>query len=316
MPFTVNKNLNQMINGSNVGVWDGPTNSNWGIVDTSLGGTAVVPVAGSNVVLSPTQYQSVFINFTGALSASITVTFPAILSGFYTVQNLTSNSSAFGITLNTTAAGGQAIGMSPGEPVDIFSDGTNIKYRDLGRIGTYWDYAGSSVPAWVVNCTVPPYLNCDGTAFSSATYPILATILGTNTLPDSRGRFRAALNAGTARLTAANSINGDVRFSGGGNELLMAHRHAASIYDAGHTHSVSITTIPGNSFVSIGSGANGTTAPGNNVAYGVAAQADNAGTGVRGWDGGSFDTTYLAGSGGSQNVPPGYIGGITLIRAA
>jgi hypothetical protein len=43
---------------------------------------------------------------------------------------------------------------------------------------------GSSVPSWISECTVPPYLVCDGTAFSSAIYPSLAAIIGP--LPDAR----------------------------------------------------------------------------------------------------------------------------------
>lgn len=38
-----------------------------------------------------------------------------------------------------------------------------------------------------------PFLQCDGSAFTSSTYPALTRILGGATLPDVRGRVRADL---------------------------------------------------------------------------------------------------------------------------
>lgn len=50
---------------------------------------------------------------------------------------------------------------------------------------------GSSVPAWIIGCTVMPFLNCDGTTFFSpviARYPALSSILGSSVvLPDACG---------------------------------------------------------------------------------------------------------------------------------
>jgi hypothetical protein len=74
-----------------------------------------------------------------------------------------------------------------GQIVDVLNDGSNLRFKNLGGpIGSYWDYAGSSNPAWNSGCTVPPYLNCDGSTFSAATYPSLAVILGSTTLPDEK----------------------------------------------------------------------------------------------------------------------------------
>src|ERR1022692_3642485 len=107
MGFTANKNLEQVVRGGDVGTWDTPTNSNWGIVDLSLGGGSVVPLTNAPVTLSAAQYQCNFISFTGALSGNCVITFPAVGS-FYTVQNLTSNTSTFQVTLLTTVGDGQA----------------------------------------------------------------------------------------------------------------------------------------------------------------------------------------------------------------
>lgn len=306
MAYTANKNLEQVARGADVGTWDTPTNSNWGIVDQSFGGLATVALTNSPVILSPTQYQCAFINFTGAISANIAITLPAVGS-FYTIQNLTTNSSAFYVTMGTTAAGGQQIGLPPGEATEIFTDGTNVKYRALGRVGTYWDYAGSSVPAWVSACTVPPYLSCDGTSFSSATYPALASILGGTTLPDSRGRVRASLSQGTARLTTV--ISSDVVGAAGGDQNLQSHSHAAYIYDPGHTHTVQSAAANG---AYIGGGSNGPVSG----AYNTGSNTTGVRVNNQAGGAGTNDVTATAGTGSGGNVQPTYLGGITLIRAA
>ncbi len=302
MVFTPNKNLEQPARGSNVGVWDTPVNANTSIIDNSFGGVATIPLVNTPVTLSAAQYQCVFLNFTGAISANIAITLPAVGS-FYTIQNLTSNTSAFGITMLTTAAGGQTIGIPPGEPCEIFTDGTNVKYRNLGRVGTYWDYAGSSVPAWVSVCTVPPYLNCDGTAFSSATFPILATILGGTTLPDSKGRLRLTLDQSATRVSSSVSgVAGNTLLAGGGDQQTQQHSHTATVTDPGHTHTHNVSTVlvsgAGSFFAASGASAS----PGSMV-------INSALTGIT-----VANSTY--GGGGSQNMPPVYVGGLTLIRAA
>ena len=317
MVFTPNKNLEQPARGSNVGVWDTPVNSNTGIIDNSFGGVATIPLVNTPVTLSAAQYQCVFLNFTGAISANIPITLPAVGS-YYTVQNLTSNTSAFGLTMLTTAAGGQTIGIPPGEPIEIFTDGTNVKYRNLGRIGTYWDYAGSSVPAWVSACTVPPYLNCNGAAFSSATYPILATILGGTTLPDSQGRLRATLNQGTARITSGSStggVDGNTILSAGGAQTITLSSQnlpPVPIAQTAHSHDVNVTT----------SGANTSQFSGTifaNAGANVGRTIDAPNTTMRSTTIGDTTITITAGNASPtnySNLPPLYIGGLTLNRAA
>lgn len=299
---TPNKFLEQPARGSNVGVWDTPVNNNTGIIDNAFGGVANVSIAAGSVVLSSVQYQCVFINLTGALTGSVNVTFPAVGS-FYTLLNQTTGSSLGTITLKTTAAGSQLICAPPGESCDIFTDGPNVRFRDLGRIGTYWDFAGSSVPAWVSGCTIPPYLACVGGTFSSAVYPVLASMIGT-TLPDTRGRFRLALDAGTNRVSsAASGVAGNTLFGTGGDQNAQAHAHtaSASVTDPTHTHTLS----PATTMIS------GGVIPGGGGSFTQAGQTVNAAaTGI------TVGVTVNSNlSGGSQNMPPTYVGGITLIRA-
>lgn len=299
------KNLEQPARGSNVGTWDTPVNNNTGIIDAALGQSATVSVSAGSVVLAANQFQCSQIVLSSTLLASISITFPTSFTGFYTIDNTATGSSAFIITLQTTAAGGRVICALPGETFEIFNDGTNIKYKSLGhRIGTYWDYAGSSVPSWVSGCTVPPYLNCDGTTFSSATYPALRAILGSSVLPDHRGRFRLTLDQGVGRVSSAVSgLAANTIFSGGGDQITGQHTHPSSVTDPGHFHMNPLNT---NSLT--GPGAVAPTFGG----YTSTAWATN--TVVTGVTVAILNSTNATGA--AQNIPPALVAGITMIRSA
>lgn len=295
--FTPSIQLEEPARGDDVGTWDTPVNANSTLLDLTIGGVVGIVLNNSNVVLSAAQFKSKNIVFSSTLTGSVTITFPTSFTKSWEIYNLCTGSSAFTITLQTTAAGAQVICAPPGETVDIWSDSVNLRYKNLGRIGSYWDYAGSSVPAWVSGCTVAPYLNCDGTTFVAGTFPALASILGGTTLPDSRGRTRYALDAGVGRVSSAVSgVAGNTRFAGGGDQSLQAHNHG--ITDPGHVHNV-----PVNNPTSV---TNGFIAGAAAALLGTAALTISAVTGI---------TINSAGAGGAQNMPPVFIGGITMIRA-
>jgi microcystin-dependent protein len=60
-------------------------------------------------------------------------------------------------------------------------------------IGTIFPYIGATIPVG--------YLQCHGEEFSSGTYPALATLLGSNTLPDLRNRFILCVGEGNPLKT-------------------------------------------------------------------------------------------------------------------
>lgn len=316
--YTTNVALEEPANGDLVGSWDTAVNGNMSAIDLALGKAQSIGLAAGSVTLSTAQTRSAVLIFTGALAGNVAVTIPGlstspgtVVSGrFYTVQNQCSNSSAFFVTLQTTVAGSQAIGLPPMEATDVYLEGTggvnvgSIKFRNLGRVGTFWDYNGSSVPNWVSACTIPPYLLCDGSAFSSAVYPALAVVVNGTNVPDARGRARFSLNGGTGRVTAGISgINGNTLNSAGGDESMQSHNHGVT--DPGHHHTpgggVATTFITNNSSTLTFSAGN-TGGP-----LGQIGLTSSDATGI---------TINSNGSGGSQNMPPAYIGGITMIRAA
>jgi len=303
--FTPNLGFEEPARGDAVGVWDTPWNSNSTILDLVTGGIMTIPLNNSNVVLSANQYRNKTIIFNSTLTGNVTIVFPSTFVKSYEIQNICTGSSVFNVYLTTQGAGSLYVSAPPGETVTITNDGANnIYYRNMGHIGEFWDYAGSSLPNWVSACGtygvsagIPaPYLNCDGTTFSSASYPLLAQVLGTTTLPDSRGRSRATLNQTTGRLNSSVSgVDGNTRFAVGGSESIQQHNHGVT--DPGHTHTHNAQQQL-NSYFSAGLAAGGIVAT-------AAATVNAASPGV---------TINNNGAGASQNMPPAYVGGLTLIR--
>lgn len=298
--FTTNKALTLPANSSFVGTWDVPVNGNMSILDSALGGMTTLTLNNGVTVLSTAQSQNAFLTFQSTLTGACTIQFPIGVAGFYTVQNLCTGSSLFTVALTVAGAGGQTICAPPNEPFDVLVDGTNIKYRNFGRVGEYMDYAGSSLPSWISSCTIPPYLYCNGGTFSSATYPVLTNILGSTTLPDARGRARFSYNDGTARIISSGGfgINGDAVGSGGGSQLFVQANLPALTWPSSDTHKHGL----GQDTLTTGGGVlkffvNG---PGNSIATSsISAGAIN---------------TFSGGS-TAPFLPPGYVGGLTLVRA-
>lgn len=312
--FSPNLSIEEPASGDYPGAWAAPVNSNMNTIDAALGTIQSISLAAGSVTLSTAQTRSAALIFSGALPSNVTVTIPSLSSApattisgrFFTVENQCSNSSAFIVTLKSTVAGQQVICIPPYEVTDVLLEGTNssqagsVKFRNLGRVGSFWDYAGSSVPAWNDGCTVPPYLNCDGTTFSSATYPALATILGGTTLPDSKGRVRATLNQGTSRLLSSNGgVNGNTNLSAGGVDattLSSLNIPPVPVTDPTHTHTIGTFS---NANLTVGVTPVLTTGSGS-----------ISGAATTGITAGSTSPTSFT------NMPPAYVGGITLIRAA
>lgn len=301
MTTTTNLKLSTPAHGANVDTWDAdPINNNSTILDSAFGGVTSKALTNVNVTLTATEAQAATLRLSGALSGDVIINVSAIIKSWH-IDNLTTG--AFVVTIS--GGSGNVVGVPQGEIVEVVWDGTNCKFINLGRVGSYWDYAGAAVPAWVTACTVPPYLPCDGTTFSAVTYPYLNGILGTTTLPDLRGRARFNLNGGTGRITTAVSgIDGDTRFSAGGAQsvvLVQANLPNVNftVTDPGHVHG-SGWSVPGTGYTT---GVNGTAArtlPGQDTA--------SATTGISVASGGSGTAT--------NKMPPAQISGVTMIRAA
>jgi hypothetical protein len=306
--FTPNINLEEPARGDQVGTWDTPVNYNMTLLDLVTGGTASLSLNNSPVVLASAQYEAKTLVFSSTLTGNVDITFPSSFTKSYEILHQCTGSSAFVITLKTTLAGAQAVCAPPGVISEIANIGGNIFFRSLGGpIGSYWDYAGSSVPNWVSGCSVPPYLAATGGTFSATTYPQLAVILGSTTLPDSRGRSRFALDGGAGRISsAATGFSGSSVGSAGGGQTTTLGTSNLPPY----TPSGSVASNLGGSFTK-GILVGGAVPP--LVAVGGAASGGQAGD--------ISVSSVLTGNaqGGTSepltNLPPAYIGGIVMIRA-
>ena len=235
--FTPNVGIEEPASGDYVGTWDQPVNNNSTLLDLLIGGTATVTINSTTVTLISSQFRCKTLIFSSTLTANTIVTFPSSFTKSYEILNSCTGSSAFTLTLQSGA--GLHVCPPPGEFVDIINTGTNFYFKNLGRVGSLWEHGGSSVPNWIVGCSQLPYLICDGTSFSSATYPILSNYLAGTTLPDLRGVSRANLNQGTGRLSIGNT-----NLSIGGVETAaLAAANIPSI--TASNASQSITVYPG-----------------------------------------------------------------------
>lgn len=320
-PTTINRGLIIPLTGDLPGTWgSGAINPDMAAIDGMLGGFVTISLAASPVTLSmpagftatpgagPVQSQNSMIIFTGTLTAAVTVTFP--MPGYYIVNNLCTVG-AYYVKLASSSPG-NVICAPPGEAVHVFCDGTNMYYVNLARIGSYLDLAASTVPTWITNCTVHPYLNCDGSAFSSITYPTLNSLLGGTTLPDLRGRSRAALNQGTGRITTAGSgVDGNTLLAAGGAETItltaaQLASHAHPITDVQHNHA----SGPAGYYV-----ANATA----NIAYGGSGLATPIGMNTlntsSSYTGITATNSNTGGDNPHSNLQPTQMAGLTLIRA-
>lgn len=220
-PTTSNVALVIPNTGDLVGTWGSAAlNPDFAALDGFLGGVQIISASNANIILTapsgsitpsggPTQAQNAVLRFTGVLTGNVQVMLP--LPGYIIIENLTTG--AFVLSF-AAAASGQIIGIEQGVTQRIYNDGTNVRFVNLPTVGSYLDICDATVPAWITACTVPPYLNCDGTTFNATTYPYLNNKLGGNTLPDLRGVTRYTLNQGTSRLTnAVCGLDGNTRFS-------------------------------------------------------------------------------------------------------
>lgn len=298
MTTTTNIKLSTPAQGSNVDTWSSdPINNNSGILDNAFGSVTSKALTNVNVSLTATEAQAAILRFSGTLTGNVTINVSAIIKSWY-IDNLTTGT----FVVIISGGSGNVVAAPQGESTQVYWDGTNCKFINLGRVGSYWDYAGATVPIWVTSCTVPPFLLCDGSSFSAGTYPYLNTILGSTTLPDARGRNRIPLDGGTGRITTAGSgVDGATRFAAGGAQNVTlatadipSHTHALT--DPGHTHS---GIVGSTSTVVTASGSLG-------VPTGVSTIGSNT-TGI------SISNT--GGGGAHNNVQPTFVGGITMILA-
>jgi hypothetical protein len=136
--------------GSYVDEWQKPVNSDFGLVDALISGTTTLNVSSltpsspfftlvfqdfdtsQTPWLNPLAGQNMRVVITGALSYNVTIFIPSNYPGVWIIDNQTTG--PFSVTVLTTAAGSSGVAPTQGFMSTIFSDGTNVKYADLGTV--------------------------------------------------------------------------------------------------------------------------------------------------------------------------------------
>lgn len=184
---------------------------------------------------------------------------PYVISASETTFAATSSDNSILITP------GGATGHNPDLRVNIDSNPSNLAVETgaglfVGSsavagavlpVGIVVDYAGAVAPAgWLV---------CDGSGFSAVTYPSLAAVLGSTTLPDYRGR--SGVGIGTNADNNALFDNDGLAVAARTNNHLHTHAHDHTIPNHQHTVGVAPALTTGaNSSNQTGVGASGTQA--------------------------------------------------------
>jgi hypothetical protein len=126
--FTTNKVLEKPGNGDYVDTWNVPLNGDMDIVDQAFGGTTSLNATGGSATLTDTQYRSLFLSISGAISASVVYTIPSGKAGQWIVFNSTTDSSGGPWTITFASGGGGTSFVVPRNTrMHIVSDGTNIR---------------------------------------------------------------------------------------------------------------------------------------------------------------------------------------------
>lgn len=285
-------------------------NGNTGILDAVFGSVTTKSLSVSNVTLTLLESQVSIIRLTGSLGTSVQITFGSVIKAWI-IDNQTAGNQSSYIRLVGSPGTGNAVCAPPGTS-QIFWDGTNMSFLNLPvPIGGYWDHCGTAVPPWVLNCTIPPFLLCDGSGYNTSTYPQLFGFLQSSSVPDARARMRIPLDGGTGRVTTAGSgVDGSTRGASGGAQnvtldatQMPAHDHTGSTGNnsVDHTHSVNDAPSKVGQFSAGGS---------NGWAANTVVQTGGQST---------PHTHAISVAGGGlahSNMPPVFVGGITMIRAA
>ena len=326
-PQTVNVGIIVPLTGADVDTWgEDDVNPNMASIDGFIAGVQIISAGSSPITLTspagftptpgagPTQAENRVLRFTGTLTANVAVTLP--LPGAYVIENLTTGN--FVLSFRGVTAT-EVIGTPQGECVNIYNDGSNVRFVGLARMAAMEMWAGlSAIPAWVTACTVDTYQLCDGTVYNIADYPALGARLGstfggngltTFAVPDMRGRVPLAYDGTGTRITTAGcGINGQTLGGYGGSQngtILQANLPNVNFVVAAG-QSVSVTGTLSRSAGNVGAGATGLGINANSI------------EGLTMTSAGTVTSTGTAASGGSgtafMTVQPSIVTGIWVCK--
>jgi hypothetical protein len=151
--YTTNKVIEKPGNGDYVDTWNVPANSDFDIIDQAFGSTTSLNATSGSATLTSTQYRSLFLSISGAMSAGVTYTIPSGVGGQWIIHNTTTDSSGGPWTVTIASGGGGASLVIPRNTrIIAVSNGTSIRplaylyADDSGNVtisGSYIDGIGN-----------------------------------------------------------------------------------------------------------------------------------------------------------------------------
>lgn len=133
MADTDNKGLERPAHDSSN--WDTPLNSNFTIIDKSLGTTLNVAAVTPGATLTADECQNAIIHFTGVLTANTTYKIPGGMGGFWIIRNdCTTSGGDWTFSIGGDPVGGQTVEVPVGQTRTVGSNGTstpNIRLADV-----------------------------------------------------------------------------------------------------------------------------------------------------------------------------------------
>ena len=129
--YTTNKSLEKPANGDYVNTWNVPVNGDMDVIDQAFGGTTSLNATSGSATLTATQYRSLILAVSGAMSANVIYTIPSGVGGQWIVYNSTTDASGGPWTITfASAGGGTSVVVPRSTRMVIVSDGTNISKLD------------------------------------------------------------------------------------------------------------------------------------------------------------------------------------------
>lgn len=193
--FTVNANLEEPANGDYVDTWNIPLNSNFSILDSKFGTSAVIDVTGLSgpIPLTEQQIQSANLFFAGNMAGDVIYTVPTGVGGFWSIVNATTN--AHTLYINVIGAVRIAVETAAGSGM-YYSDGTAFHSSILAQL-TDASVANAAVAAFAT--TIPTTFNTVST-YAAATTATANIAPGTSVAGSSLTVFQTN-SATTSTLT-------------------------------------------------------------------------------------------------------------------
>ncbi|MBM7047584.1 hypothetical protein [Rhizobium lusitanum] len=150
--FTPNLNLELQATGEDINFWGQNLNNNvFTLLDGILGGAINISLSNTDIALTTDQCSNNIIQFTGTLTANVTVSFPQIGRNFFIINGCTG---AFTLTLQTTYSGSNTIVIPQGVPAFVVTFGVGLRSAPNvfgapsstpGNIAVFGDSTGKSL---------------------------------------------------------------------------------------------------------------------------------------------------------------------------